>query len=322
MRQVMIHKFGSRDVMRVEDVPAPSAAGGEILIDVHYAGLNPLDYKMRDGSSGLAAKMQLPCSLGREFVGTVTSGPQTLLYQHGLKEGDRVFGMRPHSDLRGTYAEQITIDPSCVAPVPEEVDDADLPFFGGLALVGLTAIQTIRDAQVAQGDVVLIHGGAGGVGQLLIQMALQAGAERVFATGRAANASRIKELGAIAIPYDGVNWREAINEHTDDRGVDVVIDTHYFKTFLPSLDHLVDGGRIVALPTLADLTPAKERGFHAATPTIAPDRMLLDKLAEGFADGRLQLEVSEVLPLGDVAYGHQQLESGHTRGKLILDVRA
>lgn len=323
MRQITIHEFGPPSVMKLEDVQEPTLMPGEVLVDVHYAGLNPLDYKLRDGSSGLAQKLTLPTSLGREFVGRLVAAADDVdLDALGLTQDGWVFGMRSYADMRGTYAERIAVSTDHIAPVPEGVDDESLCFFGGLALVGLTALEAVRLAEINDGDTVLLHGGSGGVGQLIIPIALKQGASKVWATGRAVNAERISELGAVPIPYDGVNWREAIAEATEGRGVDAVIDTHYFQTFLPSLDHVADGGRIVALPTLADLTPAKERGIKASVPGIAPSREKLDRLAGWFVDGTLPLEVSEVLALDEVGRGHQQLEEGHTRGKLILDVRA
>ncbi len=319
---MMIHEFGGPAAMRVEEVPEPQPAAGEVLVDVHFAGLNPIDYKMRDGSSGMCRKMTLPSSLGREFAGQlVAAGPGVDLPGLGLEEGGWVFGIRDHSDARGCYAERLTIRADTVAPLPDDADVQDLTHWAGLALVGLTAMNALDRARLAPGETVLVHGGSGGVGQVLIPMALARGAGHVWATGRAQNADRIRQLGATAIPYDGVDWREAIDEATEGRGVDVVIDTHYFETFLPSLDHVADGGRIVALPTLADLTPARERGIEAAIPGIEPTRAALDRLARAFVDGSLPLEVSEVIPLDEVQRAHRQLEHGHTRGKLILDVR-
>lgn len=323
MRQITIHEFGSPSVMKIEDVQEPTLMPGEVLVDVHYAGLNPLDYKIRDGSSGLASKVSLPSSLGREFVGRIVAAADDVdLDQLGLESDGWVFGMRAHSDLRGTYAERIAVSTDHLAPVPGGVDDESLCFFGGLALVGLTALEAVRLAEINAGDTVLVHGGSGGVGQLIIPIALKQGAAKVWATGRAVNAERIMELGATPIAYDGVNWRDEIEEATAGRGVDAVIDTHYFQTFLPSLDHVADGGRIVALPTLADLTPAEERGIKASVPGIAPSREKLDKLAAWFVDGTLPLEVSEVVTMDEIRDAHEQLERGHTRGKLILDVRA
>src|SRR5699024_2537129 len=147
----------------------------------------------------------------------------------------------------------------------------DLPRWAGLALAGLTAIATVQDtAQIREGHTVLVHGGSGGVGQLLIPMALEAGAAQVWATGREANAERIRDLGATPIPYDATDWTAELQRATDGRGVDVVLDTHYHSTFLPSLDQIAEGGLIVTLPTLADISPATERGLTARIRGSAP----------------------------------------------------
>ncbi|MGO2360132.1 MAG: zinc-binding dehydrogenase, partial [Brachybacterium tyrofermentans] len=210
-----------------------------------------------------------------------------------------------------------------LAPIPDEIDDEDLPRWAGLALVGLTAIATIEDtARIEPGQTVLVHGGSGGVGQLLIPMALEAGASQVWATGRAANAERIRELGAVPVPYDTGDWEAEMRRATEGRGVDVVLDTHYHSTFLPSLDHIAENGLLVTLPTLADLTPAHERGVDAKVPRIKPGRDRLDRLVQGIRAGRYPLEVSRVLPLDQIAKAHSLLEDGHTRGKLVLDARA
>ena len=153
-------------------------------------------------------------------------------------------------------------------------------------------------------------------------MALEAGASRVWATGRAANAERLRELGALPIAYDETDWRAEIHRATEERGVDVVLDTHYHSTFVPSLDVVAEGGIVVPLPSLADLTPAHERGIEAHVPRIRPGRDRLDRLAQGVRSGRYPLEVSQILPLAEIGRAHELLEHGHTRGKLILDVRA
>lgn len=323
MRQILIDEFGSPDVLRLEEAPLPIPEPGELMVRVRYAGLNPIDYKMRDGSSPLAKSMTPPTSLGREFVGEIAAAADDIdLTTLGLAVGDAVFGMRPHEDLRGCYAEFITISAGNVAPVPSEATAGQLAAYGGLALAGLTALTAVEDcAKVADGDLVLIHGGAGGVGQLLVPLAKAAGAAKIWATARAENADRIRQLGATPISYDEADWQETIDEATDGGGVDVIIDTHYFSTFVSSLDHLRGGGRIVVLPTLADVTPAKERGIDVSIPSIRPNRERLGRLAEGLSTGELTVEVSEIVPLAEVARAHEQLESGHTRGKLILDLQ-
>lgn len=328
MREIRFDSFGGPEVLTLHtDAPQPVAGPGEVLVEVAYVGLNPLDYKIRDGSSGRSKDLVLPAGTGREMAGVVLSaGPdldEAELEARGVAPGTRVFGMRAGADQRGTAAEVIAIAADDLAPIPDEVTAEELPRWAGLALVGLTAIAVVRDsARIAEGETVLVHGGAGGVGQLLIPMALEAGAAQVWATGRAANAERIRELGATPIAYDDADWRAEIDEATGGRGVDVVLDTHYFTTFVPSLDHLAPGGRIVTLPTLADTAPATERGIEVHVPQLVPGRDRLDHLVQGLRSGAYPLEASTVLPLGEIARAHRLLAEGHTRGKLVLDAHA
>ena len=328
MREIRFDRFGGPDVLTLHsDAPSPEPGPEELLVRVAYVGLNPLDYKIRDGSSGRAKDLELPAGTGREMAGTVLSAGSALddaeLGSRGLTPGTRVFGMRAPADPRGVAAEVIAIAADELAPIPDEIDDADLPRWAGLALVGLTAIATIEDtARIRSGQTVLVHGGSGGVGQLLIPMALEAGAAQVWATGRATNAERIRDLGATPIAYDTEDWQAEIHRRTDGRGVDVVLDTHYHSTFVPSLDHVVGSGLVVTLPTLADLSPAQERGVEAKVPRLRPGRERLDRLVQGIRAGRYPLEVSQVLPLAEIAQAHRLLEDGHTRGKLVLDTRS
>lgn len=328
MREIRFDRFGGPEVLVLHtDAEVPVPGPGEVLVEVDHVGLNPLDYKIRDGSSGRAQDLALPAGTGREMAGVVRgAGPdldEAELASRGLAPGTRVFGMRDLGDSRGVAAELIAINADDLAPIPGETAEEDLPRWAGLALAGLTAIATVEDtARIAPGSTVLVHGGSGGVGQLLIPMALEAGASRVWATGRAANAERLRELGALPIAYDETDWRAEIHRATEGRGVDVVLDTHYHSTFVPSLDVVAEGGIVVPLPSLADLTPAHERGIEAHVPRIRPGRDRLDRLAQGVRSGRYPLEVSQILPLAEIGRAHELLEHGHTRGKLILDVRA
>jgi NADPH:quinone reductase-like Zn-dependent oxidoreductase len=335
MRAVRYDHHGPASVLQVRtDVPEPVPGPGEVLVRVDFAGLNPIDYKIRDGSSPRAAGLAFPAGTGKELAGTVLDAAADVdLASHGLEAGARAFGMRGPTDQRGTCEDVVAIAADDLAPVPGEAATADagqgadpdlLPAFGGLALAGLTACSAVEDcARVAPGDTVLVHGGSGGVGQLLIPLARVAGASHIWATGSAANAGRIREVGAEPLAHDDPDhpWDEAIREATDGRGVDVVLDAHYFATFTRSLDVLAPGGRIVELPSLADLTPAKDRGIAASIPRADPSRQRLDRLAALLVAGQLHVEVRPIAP-EQVVRAHEQHESGHTRGKLVLDLRA
>ena len=205
MRAIVIDSFGPPSVLQLQRAAVPRPVQGEVLVEVLYAGLNPLDYKMRDGSSGRARGLRLPAILGREFVGRVIhAGPGTDLGD--LRSGQLVFGMRGLHDVRGCYAQQLVVDLDVVAPVPDGVTDEQLPAFGGLALVGLTAIAAVEEcARIQPGDRVLVHGGSGGVGQLVVAMAKAAGASEVCRS----RPPRTTSIFWFDIPGPGmsVSWR-------------------------------------------------------------------------------------------------------------------
>ncbi|WP_040157074.1 NADP-dependent oxidoreductase [Mobilicoccus massiliensis] len=312
MRAAVINRFGSPDEFEiVDDFPAPYAGEGEVVVRVTAAGVNPLDYKIRDGSSGMAAQLRdedFPLVLGRECAGTIEEVGAGV---EGFEVGDRVFGMAPLDHKGHCYAELTALPEAALAHSPEGVDDHVL---GGLSLVGLTAWVAVEDlAKVTPDDVVLVHGGGGGVGFMAVQLARAAGAQ-VYATASARNAQRLESVGAIPVDYNEQDFTQATPRPT------VIIDTVYFGTYEPSMDHLAEGGRLVLLPSLADVGPAKERGIDVSIPSIAPDRERLDALAARVADGTLELTIAEVLPLREVARAHEILEEGHTPGKIVLDV--
>ncbi|WP_058234858.1 NADP-dependent oxidoreductase [Devriesea agamarum] len=329
MRAITLHEFGSPKVLTLEELPDPEPSPGEVRIRVLAAGLNPLDYKMRDGSSGMCSRMSLPTGLGRELCGVVEAlgdgVPDTPLPSAdgsvpdtATLIGSTVFGMRRPSDTRGCYADEAVIALDELAAVPAGGDPLT---YGGLALAGLTALTAVEDqARIREGETVLVHGGSGGVGQIIVALARAAGA-RVLATCSAANIDRVRSLGAEPFDYTGTGqdaWPAAVLRATDGNGINAVIDTHYFSTFVPSLDVLAPAGRIVVLPTLADTTPATARGIEVHVPSVAPHRARLQRLTELVTDGTLSVEVSEVFPLDEVARAHALLETGHTRGKIIL----
>lgn len=313
MRAALIDRFGGPEELYVGEVPVPSAGPDEVLVRVLAAGTNPLDYKIRDGSSGLAKRVSaddFPLILGREACGVIEAlGPGVT----GFEVGQRVFGMPALTFQPGCYADYAVMPTNCLATVPEGADP--IPF-GGTALVLSTALTAAIDqGRVSPGEKVLVHGGTGGVGQLVVQLCQRAGAE-VWATASSRNQDRLAELGAHPIDYTTQDFTEVSPR------MDLIVDGAYFSTFEPSLDHLVDGGRIVVLPSLADLAPARERGIEAHIPVFDPMPDRLTELAPEIASGSLSLEVASVLPLEQVADAHRQLETGHSRGKIILDLSA
>lgn len=311
MRAVAIDRFGSPEELHIIDASLPDPGPGDVRVRVAAAGVNPLDYKIRDGSSGLVKDFDpanFPLVLGRECAGVVDAVGEGVTE---LAVGQRVFGMAPLRHPGGCYAEYVVLPADSLAPAPEGVDELTL---AGTALAGLTAWVAVHDlGRVADGETVLVHGGAGGVGQIIVQLAVAAGAT-VYATASAGNKDRVEAMGATHVDYRAQDFTTC-TPHPD-----VIIDGVYFGTYGPSMDHLTEGGRLVILPSLADLGPAKDRGIEVSVPTIAPDRGRLEALAGMLAARRLSVEVGRALPLAEAAEAHRIVEGGHARGKVVLAV--
>ncbi|WP_026928016.1 NADP-dependent oxidoreductase [Granulicoccus phenolivorans] len=309
MRAVVIDRFGGpEELHEVTDRAVPQPRSGQLQVKVIATGLNPLDYKQRDGSSKSMAHLtagDFPIALGRECSGTISAlGPGVT----GWEVGEEVMAFC-NDVTDGSYAEYVCTPADMTTRIPAGGDPVKL---AGLPIAGFTAWTSVHErARVQAGEKVLIHGGSGGVGQFLVQLCVRAGAE-VWATASTRNQDRLRELGVHhPIDYRTQDWQTLVPQ------VDVVLDTVYFGTFEPSLDHLRPGGRIVVLPSLADLTPATKRGIEASIPGLHPMPAVMDELARDVTSGALDLEIAEVLPLSEVARAHRMLEEGHTRGKLI-----
>lgn len=312
MRRAQIDRFGGPEELYVTDAPDPEPGPGQVVVRVEVAGVNPIDHKIRDGSSGKAKSIRpedFPLVLGRECCGVVEAVGEGA----DLEVGTRVVGMVPMDDPQGRcYAEKVALPAAVLVPAPDGVDPLVL---GGAALASYTAWQAVHDlGRVAAGENVLVHGAGGGVGQLMVQLCVRAGAQ-VWGTASGGKADRVRALGATPVDYTSEDFREVVPRP------DLVLDGVYFDTFEKSLDHLAPGGRVVVLPTLADLGPARERGVEASIPSISPDREVLGEVLAALSDGSLSIEVGEVFDLDRVGDAHRLLEAGHARGKVVLDLR-
>src|SRR5882762_5831527 len=192
MRGYVLTSYGGPSAMELRDVPEPSPGDGEVLIRVHAAGLNPIDYKVRDGKLRLLSHLDLPRVAGSELSGVVAKVGAGVTR---LAVGDRVFARVDKTQL-GAYATHAVVDESLVGKMPESLDFADA---AGLPLAGLTALQALRDElAVRPGDRIFISGGSGGVGTLAIQLATWMGAE-VATTASPRGEELVRFLGATTV---------------------------------------------------------------------------------------------------------------------------
>jgi NADPH:quinone reductase-like Zn-dependent oxidoreductase len=299
MKAVLIHETGSPDVLHYEEAARLEPDEGEVLIRVHAASVNPVDWKQRRGLSETA----VPAVLGKDFSGTVEASRA-----EGFAAGDEVFGM----SASGCYAEYTTASAAAIAKKPEGLSHEQA---AALPVAGMTAWQALFDSGALEGgQTALIAGAAGGVGHLAVQFAKVAGA-RVIGTGSARNRDFVLGLGADEyVDYTEQDVGEAVS------GVDLAFDTVGGETTQSLVPAVREGGVLVTIANAPPEEAARQRGARAELLVMNPDPEQLARIAELVARGEVQVELSEVLPLTEVQHAHEHSESGHTRGKIVLTV--
>jgi NADPH:quinone reductase-like Zn-dependent oxidoreductase len=232
----------------------------------------------------------------------------------GPQPGDEVFGMPRFPALAGAYAEYVAAPADQVVPKPDHVDHRTA---AAAPMVGITAWQTLfRHGGLTRGQRVLVHGAAGGVGHVAVQLAVGAGAE-VVGTASARNHDFVTGLGATqVVDYTAERVEDVV------RDIDLVVDTRGGTGSRQLLEVLSPGGIIVTLKGQDDKldAAARERGLRTGYTYVSPDAEALADIAAQLADGRLRIVVERVFPLAQVAAAHALGEEGHVRGRLVLDV--
>jgi NADPH:quinone reductase-like Zn-dependent oxidoreductase len=308
MRAVRIHAYGGSDQLRVETAPKPEPGPGDVLVAVHAAGVNPVDWKIREGYLGEDPD-RLPLILGWDVSGVVEAVGEDVT---DVAVGDEVYS-RPEITRPGAYAEYVVIAADEVAPKPRTLTHVEA---AGVPLAGLTAWQALFDhAGLKADERVLVHAGAGGVGHLAIQVAKEAGAY-VIATGSGSSQDLVKRLGADEF----VDYREQRFEDAVDT-VDVVFDTIGGETTSRSFDVLGEGGRLVSIAGQPDADEAERRGIATSAFMVQPNAAQLTELADLLDAGQVDVVIERSFPLDQVAAAHDLSAEGHVHGKLVLEVR-
>ncbi|MFD1657194.1 zinc-dependent alcohol dehydrogenase family protein [Streptomyces caeni] len=326
MRAVVLEQFGTPLVLaRVEDpVPGP----GQVLVRVEASGVNPLDTKIRAGRAA-HAQSRLPAVLGLDLAGVVEeTGPDVT----GFAPGDEVYGLTGGvGDLQGSLAEYAAVDARLLAPRPASMT---LREAAALPLVVITAWEGLVDrAGVHSGQKVLIHGGAGGIGHVAVQIARARGAE-VFATGSTASLETIRRLGATAVDYTATSVEDYVAEHTGGEGFDIVFDTVGGTTLDASFAAVrTYTGHVVSALGWGShsLAPLSFRGAtYSGVFTLLP--MLTGRGREHHGDilreAAALADEGALKPLLDprhftlstVMDAHAAVESGTAEGKVVVDV--
>ncbi|MFE5240387.1 MULTISPECIES: NADP-dependent oxidoreductase [unclassified Streptomyces] len=313
MRAVTIKEFGGPEVLTHEEITRPKPLPTEVLVRVHAAGINPVDWKTRAGQ-GMAGLQTMPLVLGWDVSGVVEEvgfGVTT------LAPGDEVYAMPWFPRPAGAYAEYVTAPSRHFARKPASIGHVEA---AALPLAALTAWQALVDtAHVQAGQRVLVHAAAGGVGHLAVQFAKHLGAE-VVATAREHRHAWLKELGADEL-IDYTRQRfEDVTGH-----VDVVIDLvgALDDTDVRSVSVTRPGGLVVAIPDGVPerlATVAGQAGVRTSPFLVEPDSAALTTIAGLVDSGKVRIEVERTFALEEAAEAHRLGETNRTRGKLVLTV--
>ncbi|MCL9781005.1 NADP-dependent oxidoreductase [Vibrio sp. S4M6] len=312
-KQIAITQFGGPEVLSIQSSPVPKPQPGEVLVKVAFSGVNPIDVKTRSGVGWAASqnKDKLPWVPGYDISGEIVEVADDT---RKFKVGDNVVGFIGFPLSGGGYSQYVAVPESELSLIPDAVT---MEAAAVLPLAGQTAVQALDKAQVTEGDRVLILAGAGGVGHLAVQVAVAAKAE-VYTTCSESNLDYMATLGAHAINYEFAPVSERLEE------VDVLIDLVGGDAALDAMKCLRDNARIVTVPTISAemiCEKAKMLGFQAMGILVEPDPEQLDTMLYMVSVGLLKTEIQKVYPMSDVADAHRQIETGHTRGKVLLDMK-
>jgi NADPH:quinone reductase-like Zn-dependent oxidoreductase len=312
MKAIRIHEYGGPEVLQYEHAPRPQPQAGEVLVRVHAAGVNPIDWKVREGHMKDFWPHKFPLILGWDLSGVVEElgrGPATA---RPFKIGDEVYSV-PDPTRNGAYADYVVVRESELALKPNSLHHVRA---AAVPLAALTAWQSLFDtAQLQPGQRVLIHGGSGGVGHFAVQLAKWKGAY-VFATASTKNQELLRELGADeTIDYSRQRFEDVA------RKIDIVLDPIGGDTQERSWQVLKKGGILLSVVEPPSADKAKALGIQAVFVASHPNGAELAKIAELIDSGDLKPIVNRILPLSEARRAHELSQTGHTHGKIVLRVK-
>ncbi|MEM6673297.1 MAG: zinc-dependent alcohol dehydrogenase family protein [Planctomycetota bacterium] len=327
MKAMIVSEYGDDAVFQSEDVPAPVAGAGQVLVRIAASSVNTVDTMIRRMGKDLPLSPDAPAILGMDFAGTVEAVGDGV---DGYAVGDEVYGCAGGlGDLPGTLAELIAADARLVAHKPKNLSMREA---AALPLVGITAYEGLMRAGVAKGQKVLVHGGSGGVGHVALQLAKHMGADVYSTGGGDAQMALIERLGATPINYRTESVEDYVAKHTNGAGFDVVFDSVGGANMLNSFGAAALNGQVASTVSLCeiDLTLAHFKGLslHVVFMLIP---MLHDHGRE--AHGEILRELAKIADSGgltpvldemsysleEVGQAHARLESGKAMGKVVVE---
>ncbi len=324
MKAMIIEELGGPEVFKLAEVLTPEPGPGEVLIRVACAGVNPADWKDREGRTAIFFTIEFPYIIGFDAAGIVAKIGEGVT---AVRVGEQVITNSDHGQGKwGTYAEYVIASEDRIAPLPQSLDFSQGAAIPVAALSGWQAL--FEKGSLKAGQSVLIHGASGGVGSYTVQFAKWAGA-KVATTCSTDNIDYVKGLGAdLAIDYRKESIKDAVRAWASE-GVDLVFDVVGLGTLPDALDLLRPGGILVNIITLvadgdieADTQAAAARGITKIIHFLndVGSGVQLKQIGELIDKGEVRMPPVQVFPLEEAAEVHRMLETGHVRGKLVLKV--
>jgi len=305
MKAIRIHKYGDSSTLQLEEAPTLSIQPDQLLVRIRDAGVNPIDWKIREGYLRNFMPATFPLTIGQDFAGEVVERGKDV---QSFKIGDRVFGF-----AQGTYAEYAAAPESTVAAMPTSLS---FEVAAALPTAGSTALQIIRDVVQAQpGMMLLIHGGAGGVGSFATQIAKHMGARVVVTATGADDLAYLKSLGVEQIvDFQQEQFEKKVH------GVDAAVDLVGGDTLARSYAVVKNGGVVATTVQPIDETAAKQAGVRAVQVLMKRNASDLAELAKLVDQGDLKPRLGRTMGLAQAKEAQELSAAGKAMGQLILKV--
>jgi alcohol dehydrogenase len=312
LRAAQISKYGGSEVVEVnKNAPKPTVPVGRVLVDVYAAGVNPVDWKVREGYMSKMAPLKFPATLGGDFSGIVETAGAGV---SGFTKGDEVYGRDglPGSGS-GSFADFISVEAKVTSRKPKNVNHIEA---AALPLTGISALQALTEHMgLSKGKKILIHGGAGGIGTMAIQLAKHLGAY-VATTASEKDIQYVKELGADeAMDYRRQSFEDLMHDY------DAVYDTVGGETYTKSYRVLKKGGVIVSMLEQPNSELMKRYGVKAVGQFTQATSERLNKLTELVEKGAIKVHVDRVFPLEQAREALDYQQQAKARGKIVIRIK-
>jgi len=312
MKAAQITSYGGSEVVEIKDnVALPLLSVGRVIIEARVAGVNPVDWKIREGYLQKMAPLQFPATLGGDFSGVIIKVGENV---SGFNEGDEVYGTAlALGSGSGSFAEFIAADVKFIAKKPEKTSHVEA---AALPLAGVSALQALTEhIGLKKGQKILIHGGAGGIGSLAIQIAKHLGAY-VATTVSERDKEFVKKLGANeVIDYKNQYFSKMLKDY------DAVFDTVGGETYRNSFSVLKKGGVVVSMIEEPRAELMEKYGVKAISQSTSVNNEMLSKLAKLVDEGSVKVHIDKIFTLEQAREALTYLQNGRPRGKVVIEIK-